>query len=90
MSLHFLSRELRDGLFIISATEWEQPGSSVNCYLVVGDERALLVDTGMPGHGGLRAYVEELDAGRPVTCVCTHGHFDHVGNASEFDEVMMS
>lgn len=90
MSLHFLSRELRDGLFIISATEWEQPGSSVNCYLVIGDERALLVDTGMPGHGGLRAYVEELAAGRPVTCVCTHGHFDHVGNASEFDEVMMS
>ena len=90
MSLHFLSRALRDGLYLISSDEWARPDSSVNCFLVMGAERALLVDTGEPGEGGIRAFAERLCGGKPITCVCTHGHFDHVGNASEFDEVWMS
>lgn len=90
MSTVYYANELKDGLFLISSDSWTQPDSSVNCYLAIGKERALLVDAGLPGPTNLRAFAEELADGKPVICACSHGHFDHVGHASEFDEVWMS
>ncbi len=57
------------------------PGN-VFAYLAVGNEQALLVDTGL-GLGSLREYVRSL-TDLPVTVVATHGHLDHVGGAGEF------
>lgn len=55
-----------------------------NIFLVRGRERDLLVDAGM-GVASLRGFLApHLD--RPVTCVLTHGHVDHVGSAAEFAE----
>jgi glyoxylase-like metal-dependent hydrolase (beta-lactamase superfamily II) len=58
-------------------------------YLLIGSERALLLDTGT-GHADLRAVVDELMAGRDLELVVahTHGHGDHIGGDDQFDRVV--
>jgi len=58
-------------------------------YLLLGSERALLLDTGT-GHTDLRAVVDELLEGRDLELVVahTHGHGDHVGGDAQFDAVV--
>lgn len=55
-----------------------------NMFLVRGRDCDLLVDAGM-GVASLRTFLAPL-LERPVTCVLTHGHIDHVGSAAEFAE----
>ena len=57
-------------------------------YLIEGDERTALLDTGS-GFGSLRACVDGL-TDKPVIALLTHGHTDHALGAAEFDEVYMS
>lgn len=57
-------------------------------YLVLGDKRAALLDTGS-GIGSLKACVEQL-TDLPVTVLLTHGHVDHAMGAAEFAEVYMN
>ncbi len=52
------------------------------CYLVLGQNRACLIDTGI-GFGNLRAYVDVLTE-LPYDVILTHGHFDHASGASQF------
>lgn len=54
-------------------------------YLILGDERALLFDTGL-GVANLRDVVEQLTP-LPVNVINSHTHFDHVGGNAEFDRV---
>ncbi|MEM6624486.1 MAG: MBL fold metallo-hydrolase [Pseudomonadota bacterium] len=55
-----------------------------NMFLIRGRDRDLLVDAGM-GIASLRTYLAPL-LERPLICVLTHGHVDHVGSAAEFAE----
>ncbi len=55
-------------------------------YLLVGDERALLIDSGA-GVGDLRGLIDGL-VDVPVTLLASHAHWDHVGNAAQFDDVV--
>ncbi len=55
----------------------------VNCYLLIGEKKALLIDTGC-GAGNLKEAVELL-TDKPVTVAVTHRHPDHVGGAWQFD-----
>ncbi|MBQ6651683.1 MAG: MBL fold metallo-hydrolase [Atopobiaceae bacterium] len=57
------------------------------CHLVVGTERALLVDT-MSGHGDVRTVVRSI-TDLPVTVVATHSHYDHVAGAWFFDRLLL-
>lgn len=57
-------------------------------YLVEGDERAALLDTGS-GFGSLRECVRTL-TDKPVVVLLTHGHTDHALGAGEFDDVWLS
>lgn len=59
-----------------------------SAFLVVGDERALLMDTGV-GIGNMCQAVERLTKGLPCDVVLTHAHFDHIGGAQFFDRVYM-
>lgn len=54
-------------------------------YLILGSERALLLDTGM-GIANLQAEVERL-TDLPAVVVASHGHYDHIGDNHRFDEV---
>ncbi len=54
-------------------------------YLLMGTERALLIDTGM-GIGNIKKEVDKL-TDLPVIVVNTHGHFDHMGDNHRFNEV---
>lgn len=56
-------------------------------FLLVGSERALLIDCGM-GIGDLRGAVEQI-TDKPLTVVASHGHIDHTGNARQFEELWM-
>lgn len=70
-----------------SATRITAPSLEL-MYLVEGDERAALIDTGS-GIGHLGALVRSL-TDKPVTVLLTHGHVDHAMGAGEFDEVYMN
>lgn len=53
------------------------------CFLLAGEEKALLVDTGMK-ITGIRAKAEEL-CGKPVQLINTHADPDHTGANGEFE-----
>lgn len=64
-----------------------EPGhfQEVISYLIIGKEKALLLDTGM-GICPIRPLVEKL-TDLPITAVNSHCHFDHIGGNWEFDMV---
>lgn len=62
---------------------WEV--SWVNSYLMVGCERAALIDTGL-GFVPIRPLVESITH-LPVIVLNTHSHWDHRGGDSEFEQV---
>lgn len=70
-------REIRRGIW--SVTE----PSHVTMWLVIGTERAVLLDSGL-GLFPVRPVVEAL-TDLPISVVNTHHHFDHVGGNHEFD-----
>jgi len=55
-----------------------------NIWHVRGNERDLLVDTGL-GMASLRTAAREL-FDKPLTAVATHTHYDHVGGLHEFED----
>ncbi len=59
----------------------------VCCYLVVGRERACLLDT-CTGVGNLGQLVSSITA-LPLTVVLSHAHMDHCGGAGWFSEVCL-
>lgn len=75
----FATRELEPGVWLVA-----EP-CHVNSYLVLGTERAALIDSGM-GIADIRAIVESL-TDRDVLVVNTHYHWDHVGGNARFDDV---
>jgi hydroxyacylglutathione hydrolase len=56
-------------------------------YLIAGNKSAMLVDTGM-GIGNLAGVVKGL-TNLPVIVVNTHGHPDHAGGNSSYEEVWL-
>lgn len=73
---------IRPGVFAIyEPHQFEE----VISYLVVGEKRALLFDTGL-GVGKIRKVVESLTK-LPVIAINSHTHFDHVGGNAEFVEL---
>lgn len=58
-----------------------------SCYLVLGTEKALLIDTGM-SEGDLPGLVRSLTT-LPVEVAITHPHRDHMARAAAFDRVYL-
>lgn len=57
------------------------------CYLVVGEDKALLYDA-VYGVGDLPAEIKSI-TDKPLTVVLGHGHVDHTCGAYQFDEVYL-
>lgn len=57
-------------------------------YLLIGEEKAMLIDTGS-AEGNLREFVETI-TDKPVMVVNTHGHFDHTGGNSCWAKAWMT
>ncbi len=73
--------QLDEATFVISEYgHWEQ----THCYLLIGHDRALLIDTGL-GVGNIRRQVERL-TDKPMTAVATHVHWDHIGGHKFFPD----
>ena len=78
----YMSWKLNENTWIINFMNGSQ-----NMYLLEGDKRALLIDTGW-GAGNLRAHVERLTP-KSVIAALTHGHLDHSGGCGEWESVLM-
>lgn len=63
-------------------------GGEVYSYLLIGERKALLIDTAY-GEGNIRSFVEQI-TDKPLMVVNTHGHFDHTGGNAWWEEVYLS
>ncbi len=75
----FTTKNLGDGIYLI------RNPLGVEMYLVEGEKKAALLDTGL-GIGDLKRIVEGLTK-KPVEVYLTHGHVDHGGGIYAFDKV---
>lgn len=71
----------------VDRDSWIIQEEQVRCFLFVGTERALLVDSGME-LDDLRGTVESLTR-LPVTLVNTHTDHDHISCNDQFEQVYM-
>ncbi len=78
----YMSWKINDDTWIINFM-----GGSQNMYLLEGEDKALLIDTGW-GAGNLREHVERLTS-KSVIVTNTHGHLDHSGGNGEWESVLM-
>lgn len=76
------TQSIGDGITLIRERH-VAPWLRCNIWHVRGRDRDILIDTGM----GLRPLKWEIPrlTERPLTAICTHCHFDHMGGAHEFD-----
>lgn len=75
----FTAEQLDEDTYAISEYgHWEE----THCYLLLGRERALLIDTGL-GVGDLREEVQKLTS-LPLLVTLTHAHWDHIGGLAQF------
>ena len=80
---NYMAWKLAEKTWVISFMEGTE-----YLYLLEGEEKALLLDTGY-GIGHLRAFVEKL-TDRAVCVANTHFHPDHSAGNGEWEEVLLS
>ena len=79
----FRAYEVSEGVY--SIVEPYQYQESIS-HLIVGDDRAILFDTGI-GVLPIRPVVEKI-TDLPVSVLNSHTHYDHVGGNSEFSSIL--
>ena len=78
----FTVEEIDSQTFAISEYKhWEE----THCYLLYGENRAVLIDTGL-GVSNIKEIVDSL-TNLPVMVVTTHIHWDHIGGHKYFDNI---
>ena len=75
-----IDRAEEDTYIISEYQHWEK----THCYLLLGTERSLLIDTGL-GVCNIGEVVGSL-TDKPVTAVATHVHWDHIGGHRYFPD----
>lgn len=71
--------KISDNTYIINEFD------GTNCYLLIGEERAMLIDCGT-GFCDLKGAIRDITS-LPIIVVATHGHCDHIGGAGQFKEL---
>jgi len=78
----FTIEEIDSMTFAISEYgHWE----NVHSYLVIGEEYAALIDTGI-GIGNIKSVISQLTL-LPIKVITTHVHWDHIGGHGLFQEL---
>jgi len=78
----FHVNSIAKGVYAISEPyHWEK----ARCYLFVGKNKAILVDTGT-GLCPLKPIIDTL-TNLPITVILTHCHWDHIGSINSFTKV---
>ena len=78
----FHVNSIAKGVYAISEPyHWEK----ARCYLFVGINKAILVDTGT-GLCPLKPIIDTL-TNLPITVILTHCHWDHIGSINSFTKV---
>lgn len=77
--------QFRDNTYGIFSPNYDGGGDPW-CYLILGPQKAMLVDTGC-GVGDLRGVVQEIIGKRELIVVNTHPHGDHSGGNAQFGRV---
>lgn len=89
----YFSVEMNPGLFLIGldmggegvdGREIKPGHATSNSYLIVGSEKALLIDS-MGDIPGFKEFAEKV-AEVPIMFVLSHAHLDHIVRLKEFDE----
>jgi glyoxylase-like metal-dependent hydrolase (beta-lactamase superfamily II) len=75
-------KKVTDNVYRISDNDYS------NNYLITGTKKSLLVDTGW-GLSNIKKFAEKY-TDKPIEMVNTHGHPDHIGGNSDFDEFYIS
>lgn len=77
----FTLEKIDNDTYIISEyRHWEE----THCYLLIGSDRSLLIDTGL-GICNILDFTKNL-TDKPITAVATHIHWDHVGGHKYFND----
>ena len=71
----------------INETTWRIEDSGVRFFLLAGEKKALLIDSGMQVHNAKE--IAEGLVSLPIELLNTHGDIDHVGSNDEFDSFYM-
>lgn len=78
----FTTEAIDNDTFVISEYKhWEE----THCYLLIGTESALLIDTGL-GVSDIKDVVGRYTS-LPVIVATTHVHWDHIGGHGLFDDI---
>ncbi|NLK76511.1 MAG: MBL fold metallo-hydrolase [Clostridiales bacterium] len=78
----FTVEKIDNDTFVISEYKhWEE----THCYLLCGNEKALLIDTGL-GVSNIEKVVEKLTH-LPIIVITTHVHWDHIGGHKCFNNI---
>jgi glyoxylase-like metal-dependent hydrolase (beta-lactamase superfamily II) len=70
-----------DTYVISEYRHWEE----THCYLLIGAEKALLIDTGL-GVSNIKTVIDEITE-LPLEIVTTHVHWDHIGGHKFFKNI---
>ncbi len=71
--------KIKDGIYRLNEFD------GTNCYLVIGSEKAMLIDCGT-GFCDLKGAVKEI-TDLPLIVAATHGHVDHIGGMGQFESI---
>ena len=85
----YYEKDLGNGLYSIMEKHHPDDTHGVMFYLVIGSEKAALVDCGFGVTDTLPAFLAKL-TDKPIECIVAHGHPDHAGAAALFDEIYMN
>ena len=78
----FTLEKIDEDTYVISEYKHRE---ETHCYLLIGKEKALLIDTGL-GVANIKEVVNGITE-LPVMVVTTHVHWDHIGGHKYFDNI---
>lgn len=85
----FKYHKISDSLYIIAEAIDQKQQSLMSFALVIGKEKAAIIDTGFGLTGNLKEFIQTI-TNKPIICLLTHGDPDHVGGSGQFSTVYMN